>query len=75
MEAIVDIRIADRKGEGYPTTHHSVVFDGDLDSFEEKVDAIIDRLGHRKVDVYIDSSEEFNDDELETLEEKGFIIG
>jgi len=74
MKAIVDIRIAGRKEPGYPTTSHSVVFDGDLDEFERKVDSIIDELGYHKVDVYIDSPEEFNDDELETLEEKGFLI-
>ena len=54
METTVYIRIAGRKEAGYPTTSHSVKFDGDLTVFESKVDRIIEDLGYRKVDVYID---------------------
>jgi hypothetical protein len=74
METTIKIRIAGRKEPGYPTTSHSVSFDGDLDEFERKVDEVTDELGYRKVDVYIDNPEEFTDDEIETLEVKGFII-
>jgi hypothetical protein len=74
MVTVINIRVAGRKEPGYPTTHHIIEFDGDLDVFEQKVDEVIDLLGHRKVDVYIDNPEEFTDDEIETLEVKGFII-
>lgn len=70
----VNIRIAGRKEAGYPTTHHVVTFEGDLDFFLAEVDRLVEETGYRKVDVYIDTPEEFNDDELETLEALDFII-
>jgi hypothetical protein len=74
METTINIKVAGRKEAGYPTTSHSVIFDGDLDEFERKVDEVVETLGYRKVDVYIDNPEEFTDDEIETLEVKGFIL-
>jgi hypothetical protein len=74
MEAIIHIRVAARKVEGYPTTSHTVEFNGDIDEFEKKVDALIEELGYNKVDVYIDNPEEFNDEQQEELEERHFII-
>jgi len=74
METIIHIRVAARKVEGYPTTSHTIQFDGDIDEFERKVDTLIEELGYNKVDVYIDNPEEFTEDEQETLEEKHFII-
>jgi hypothetical protein len=74
METTVFIKISGRKEPGYPTTSHQVTFDGDLTVFENLVDGIIDQLGYRKADVYIDNPEEFNEDEQETLETMGFIL-
>jgi hypothetical protein len=74
METIIHIRIAARKVEGYPTTSHTILFDGDIDEFERKVDKLTDELGYGKVDVYIDNPEEFNDEQQEELEERFFII-
>lgn len=74
METQVFIRISDRKMSGYPTWGHVVMFDGDFDKFESKVDAIIDSLDIRKADVYIDNPEDLCDEEIETLEARGFII-
>jgi hypothetical protein len=74
METIIHIRVAARKVEGYPTTSHTVKFNGDIDEFEKKVDALIEELGYNKVDVYIDNPEEFNDEQQEELEERHFII-
>lgn len=74
METTINIKVASRKDPGYPTTSHTITFDGDLDEFERKVDKLVDELGYRKVDVYIDNPEEFTDDEIETLEVKGFLI-
>ena len=74
METTVFIKISGRKEPGYPTTSHQVTFDGDLTLFESEVDQIIDKLGYRKADVYIDNPEEFNKDEQETLADMGFIL-
>ena len=74
METIIHIRVAARKVEGYPTTSHTIQFDGDIDEFERKVDKLIEELGYSKVDVYIDNPEEFTDEQQEELEERSFII-
>ena len=74
METIIHIRVAARKVEGYPTTSHTMPFDGDIDEFERKVDKLIEELGYSKVDVYIDNPEQFTDEQQEELEERSFII-
>lgn len=74
METIIHIRVAARKVEGYPTTSHTIQFDGDIDEFERKVDKLVEELGYSKVDVYIDNPEEFTDEQQEELEERFFII-
>jgi hypothetical protein len=74
MKTTVNILITDIKGPGSPTSCHSVVFDGDLDEFERKVDNLIEQFGYRKAEVTIEDLDEFTEDELETLDAKGFIL-
>jgi|LakMenE01Jun11ns_1017448.scaffolds.fasta_scaffold9183169_1 hypothetical protein len=74
METQVFIRINEHKMPEYPSYGHVVMFDGDFDKFKSKVDEIITSLNIQKANVYIDNPEDLCDEEIESLEARGFII-
>ncbi len=61
------VQISGRKEPGYPTVNHRVPFTT-LDDLIIKIDALIEELDWRKVDVCIEDENQFNESEAKRLD-------
>jgi hypothetical protein len=73
METLINLAII-QLNEPYQYCNINIPYIGNLETFDQKVNDIIKELGYNKVEVHIMNPEELSDEELETLDDLGFVF-
>jgi hypothetical protein len=72
METVINLSII-QLNEPYQYCNINVPYIGNLETFDQKVNDIIEELGYNKVEVHIMNPEEFSDEDLKTLDDLEYV--